>query len=709
MGGGGTAMTEETFTFQAEINQLMSLIINAFYSNKEVFLRELISNASDAISKIREKSLIDPAEFSTGSDLYIRIRPDKENKMLIIEDSGIGMTKADLINCIGTLAKSGTKEFVEKLSSPSNTDFIGQFGVGFYSAFLVADTVEIVTKSNEDEQYTWKSSAGGHYTIRNSDSPKLSRGTSIILYLRDDQLKYLEEAELRSVIKRHSSYITTPIYLWVGKEVEKEMEDDSNMIDVSKEEENEEDKPKVEEIEDESEVKEETKEKKKVKEMQYSYEIINTTKPVWMRKPSDISDEEYNEFYKSLSSDWEAPLSRKHYCAEGQFEFRVLLFVPKRAPFDLFESSKKKNNIKLYVRRVYITDDCDELVPEWLRFVKGIIDSDDLPLNISRETLQQSKVFKTMKRSIVKKSIDMFEEIAQDKKLFDEFYKQFSKNLKLGIHEDHSNRDKLAEFCRYHSTVIPASEQTSFLDYVSRMPEGQKSIYYITGESLASLEKSPFLEVFKKRGYEVLLMIDPIDEYVTQQLKTYRGKNLVLITRENIDLEMTEDEKKRREEQQETFKDLCKSIKEVLDSKIDKVEITKRSIDSPCCLVVGQYGWSANMERIMKAQALRGGEGQMPLYMMPKKTLELNPDHALIIELKNRAESDKKNTSFRDLTNLLYETALLASGFSIDNPGMYSNRIYSMMMEGLGVNVENMAIESMPEVVTETAKMEEVD
>merc|ERR1712048_570029 len=513
------------------------------------------------------------------------------------------------------------------------------------------------SKHNDDEQYIWESSAGGSFTVKkDGEGEALGRGTKITCYLKEDQLEYLEERRLKDLVKKHSEFINYPISLWTEKTVDKEVDDDDD----------------------------EGEEEEEVKEVTHEWDLMNKQKPIWTRKPEEVTKEEYGAFYKALSNDWEEHLAVKHFSVEGQLEFTSILFVPKRAPFDLFEPKKKNSgHIKLYVRRVFIMDNCEDLMPEWLTFVKGVVDSEDLPLNISRETLQQNKILKVIKKNIVKKCIALFEELAEDKDKYKTFYEQFSKNIKLGVHEDNANRKKLAKLLRFKSSKS-GSEMTSLEDYVTNMKENQPGIYYVTGESLSAVENSPFIEQLKKRGYEVLYMVDPIDEYAVQQLKEFDDKKLICATKEGLKLEDTDEQKKLFEEAKAATEGLCKQIKDILDTKVEKVVVSNRLADSPCCLVTGEYGWSANMERIMKSQALRDNSSSM--YMSSKKTMEVNPTHPIVTALVKKADADSSDKTVKDLIWLLYDTSLLTSGFSLAEPVVFANRIHRLIKLGLEID-----------------------
>jgi len=613
------------------------------------------------------------------------------------------MTKEDLKANLGTIARSGTKAFMEAISAGADISMIGQFGVGFYSSYLVSEKVVVRSKHNDDDHWIWTSTAGGTFDIMKDPNPTLKRGTEITLHLREDATDYIDEKKLKDLVKKHSEFIGFPISLYVTKEEEKEVEcsssededgnedKDSDAEDKDKKaDKNEDGAMEVDEEEFEKTTDKAKKKTKKVKEVKHEWEKVNTQRPIWMRKPDEVKDEEYTAFYKSVSNDWEEHLAVKHFKVEGQLEFSGLLFVPKRAPMEMFDQKKKKNNIKLYVRRVFIMDNCEELCPDWLSFIKGVVDSEDLPLNISRENLQQSKILKLIQKNLVKKCIELFKEIAENEEDYKTFYDAFSKMIKLGIHEDSKNRKKLAEFLRYHSTKS-GEDRVSLKKYVERMKENQKVIYYITGESKEAVQNSPFLEALKKRDLEVLFMVDPIDEYAIQQLKDYQGKTMACATKEGLDLGLTEEEKKKAEEDKAAFEDLCKKVKDILGKKVEKVIISDRMVGSPCSLVTGEFGWSANMQRIMRAQALR--DSSMGQYMVAKKTMELNPTHPIVKALKDKFCADAADSAAKDLVWLLYETALLTSGFTLDNPGSFSNRIHRLIKLGLSIDHDDDIVE----------------
>ena len=687
----------DTFAFSADISQLMSLIINTMYSNKDIFLRELISNASDSLDKIRYLSLTDGSQLDSDKNLRIEITPNKSDNTLTIRDSGIGMTKSDLINNLGTIAKSGTKGFMEALSSGADISMIGQFGIGFYSSYLVSEKVDVYSKHNdENEQHCWSSSAGGSFTVKvDNDTERISRGTRIVLHLKEDMKEYLEEKTLKDLVKKHSEFIDFPISLLVEKTkdetVEEDDEDEGFDDDLS---------TKVDDVTD--------KEKKTVKTVYNEFELLNKQKPIWMRKKEDVIKEEYSSFYKSITNDWDDYLYNDHFSVEGQLEFKSILFIPKRAPFDMFDGSvKKKSSIKLYVRRVFIMDDCTELIPEYLSFIKGIVDSEDLPLNISREILQQNKILKVIKKNLTKRCLQMFSELSEKEEDYKTFYEQFSKNIKLGVHEDSANMTKIAKLLRYNS-IKNQDEMISLDNYVSNMSNGQESIYYITGDGLDSVKNSPFLEKLKIKGYDVLFMVEPIDEYAMQRLTEYEGKKFVSVSKEGLELDETDNEKEIFENDKKNAEELCQMMKDILSENIEKVIPSNRLSESPCCLVTSQYGLSANMERIMKAQALRTNNGMG--MNSSKKIMEINPGHPIIKALSERIKTNKESKSNKDLIWLLYDTTLLSSGFTNNDPVQFSNRILKLISLGLDLEIEDNTIEELKiEEDNTESTMEEVD
>lgn len=713
----------ETYAFQAEINQLLSLIINAFYSNKDVFLRELVSNASDALDKVRYKSLVEGADIlGSDSELRVRIQTDKTANTITISDNGIGMSKEELVKNLGTIAHSGTKAFMQSLKEgTTDLSLIGQFGMGFYSAFLVADKVTVVSKGCEEGAlaHEWESSATGSFTVKaldENDQNTFVRGTRIILHIKEEMKEYLEESRIREIISKHSQFINFPIELLVEREEERQVEETSSESteDVAKVAESAEEGTVVEEVTEIDANTEKEQKKNTITERvkTTSWEQLNKQKPLWMRPASEVTTEEYASFYKSVFQDWEDHLTVKHFSAEGSVQYKALLYTPRRAPFDLFQTDKKPNNIKLYVRKVFIMDDCEDLCPPWLSFVKGVIDTDDLPLNVSREMLQQNSVMKVLKKGIVKKCIDMFQDLADNHaEDFKKFYEAFGKNIKLGVHDDAKNKDKLIDLLRFYSSKS-GDDMTSLKDYVTRMKEGQKDIYYITGESRQAVQDSPLIEALRKRGYEILFLVDPIDEYMVQQLSEYDGKKLVCCSKDGL---VFEDEKETLEKKQEEFKTVCQHMKEILGEKVQEVKVSGRVTETPCVLVTPQYGWTANMERIVKAQALRTNQDMMG-FMGGRRILEINAGHKIIQELKRRFESDSEDdkNSSKKIVTMLYETSLISSGFSLEEPTKYAHNVFRVMLSGLSLEEEDEPAEVT--VVTDDtvvappeSKMEEVD
>ncbi|XP_059167594.1 endoplasmin-like [Physella acuta] len=685
----------EKFQFQAEVNRMMKLIINSLYKNKEIFLRELISNASDALDKIRFLSLTDPNALAATDELAIKIKADKDNKVLHITDTGVGMTKDELVKNLGTIAKSGTSDFLAKLNDANTAtetnDLIGQFGVGFYSAFLVADRVIVTSKHNDDEQYVWESDAESFSVVKDPRGNTLGRGTTISLQLKEEAHDYLEESTLKNLVKKYSQFINFNIYLWTSQEQEVDEPVDEEEAKPEATTDDDEDEGKVEEEGDEDKPK-----VKKVKKTVWDWELMNSVKPIWTRKAADVTDEEYNAFYKSISKESSEPLAKIHFTAEGEVTFKSILFIPSTAPYDTFTNyGKKVDHIKMYVRRVFITDNFEDMMPKYLSFIRGVVDSDDLPLNVSRETLQQHKLLKVIKKKLVRKALDMIKKI--DKEQYEKFWKEFSTNIKLGVIEDTSNRTRLAKLLRFFSSNSD-TEQTFLADYVERMKEKQEAIYFIAGTSREEVEKSPFVERLLKKGYEVLYLIEPVDEYCIQSLPEFEGKKFQNIAKEGLNLDTSEKAKERKEALEKDFKPLTDWLKDdALKDQIEKATISERLTNSPCALVASQYGWSGNMERIMKSQAYaKQGDASNQFYANQKKTLELNARHPLIKELKSRVEADASDETAKDLAKVLLDTATLRSGFAVKNSLDFAQRIERMMKMSMGLDL-NAQVEEEPE------------
>jgi heat shock protein beta len=689
----------EKHTFQAEVDRMMKLIINSLYKNKEIFLRELISNASDALDKIRFLSLTDKDAMSATEELSIKIKADKENNMLHVIDTGVGMTKEDLIKNLGTIAKSGTSDFLTKLGDDSTSsmemnDLIGQFGVGFYSSFLVADRVIVTSKHNDDDQYIWDSDSNSFSITKDPRGNTLVRGTQISLHMKEEASDYLDQTTVQNLVQKYSQFINFNIYLWdsktesVEEPVEEEEDEDAEKAGAEDEET---EKDEDEEDEDDAsieEVKEDKPKTKKVDKTVWDWILINDTKPIWTRKQSEIDDEEYNEFYKNFSKDKENPLAKTHFTAEGEVTFKSILFVPTASPSDMFQSyGKKVDGIKMYVRRVFITDNFEDMMPKYLSFVKGIVDSDDLPLNVSRETLQQHKLLKVIKKKLVRKSLDMIKKISDDD--FEKFWKEFSTNIKLGVIEDHSNRTRLAKLLRFFSSNSD-TEITALADYVERMKEKQEHIYFVAGTSREEVVASPFVERLLKKGYEVLYLIEPVDEYCIQSLPEFEGKKFQNVAKEGLKLDQSERAKERVEALESEYEPLTNWLKdEALKDNIEKAVVSERLTTSPCALVASSYGWSGNMERIMRAQAYQKQEDpNQSYYANQKKTLELNPRHPLVKELKRRVDTDKEDQTTIDLANVLYETATLRSGFVLKDTASFSDRIERMLRRSMDISLD---------------------
>lgn len=702
----------EKHVFQAEVNRMMKLIINSLYRNKEVYLRELISNASDALDKIRLLSLTDKSVLEATEELSIKIKADKENHVLHITDTGVGMTKDDLINNLGTIAKSGTADFLNKLQDASSTDqfndLIGQFGVGFYSAFLVADKVIVTTKHNDDKQYIWESDANAYSVVEDPRGPTLKRGTQISLYLKEESYDFLEQDTVRDLIKKYSQFINFNIYLWGSstKTVEEPIEDEEEEASEEPEqkEEDADDEGTVEEDKEEEEKKPKTK---KVDKTTWDWELCNESKPIWTRKPDDIEQGEYDEFYKSITKDKNGPMTQTHFIAEGEVTFKSLLFVPNSQPSEQFNKyGQAAENIKLYVRRVFITDDFKDMMPNYLSFVKGVVDSDDLPLNVSRETLQQHKLLKVIKKKLVRKTLDMIKKISDDK--YAAFWAEYSTNIKLGVIEDTANRTRLAKLLRFTSSN---GKLTSLAEYVERMKDKQESVFYMAGASKEEVEKSPFVERLLKKGYEILYLTEAVDEYAISALPEFEGKKFQNVAKEGFSIDGdTDAAKARKEAVTEKFEPLTKWLGEdSLKDHILRAEVSERLTDSPCALITSKFGWTGNMQKIIQSQThSKTQDMQRDYYLNQKKTLEINPRHPLIKELLRRVEDNPADKTASDMAVMMYNTATLRSGYSLKDTVNFAQQIEAMMRQTLGVDADEQ-VEEEEEITDEEPPEEDED
>jgi len=737
----------EKHEFQAEVSRLMDIIINSLYTDKNVFLRELISNAADALEKARFHSVQDESFLGDTKDMEIKIEHDPEGKTLTIIDTGVGMSKADLINNLGTVAKSGTTNFLEAMAEGGDANLIGQFGVGFYSAFLVADKVSVTSKCNDDPvQHVWESSADASFTV--VDDPRgntLGRGSRVTLHLKEDAHEYLAEDKLKEAAKKYSQFIQFPIYVKVKKEVDADAEEDDDDDDK----EDDEDKDDVETKDDDEEEKEEKK--APTKKTVYEWEQVNTQKAIWLRAKEDVTEEEYNEFYKSISKDYLDPLAYTHFNAEGEIEFKSILFLPKKAPMDMMDNyHTKKAEVKLFVRRVLVAEKFDDLLPRYLNFVRGVVDSDDLPLNVSREQLQQNKIMKVISKKLVRKVLELMKRLAKegdgddedeekdddedkedkgekeekaDKKdeetTWEKFWKEFNKNLKMGCYEDDSNRSKLSKLLLFTTTKSEGKE-INLDKYLDRMQESQESIYYMSGDSFGVMSKAPALQIFKKKDIEVLMLTDHLDEPCIQKLADYEGKKFVSIQKADVKLDESEEEKKKFSKLKDMYKPLTDWWKEKLTDltekgamkeagvKIEKVEVSKRLTSSPVVVVTSQFGYSAQQEKVMKAQSFQNKD-QINM-MSGRKTLEINPNHAVVADLLSKVKASKDDAAALDTAQVLFQTALIESGYEIADPSALVNRVYRLMSKELGVDPDAPLTEvEVPEGEEEEEEAEEED
>ncbi|KAG0343807.1 hypothetical protein BG004_004980 [Podila humilis] len=690
---GQTVLQGEKFQFQTEVSRLMNIVINSLYKTPEIFLRELISNGSDALDKIRFQSLTDASAMDANPDLNVTIAVDKKSRTITITDTGIGMTKVDLQKNLGTIAKSGTSEFLETMSGDSaDVDLIGKFGVGFYSVFLVADKVRVTSKNNNDDQYIWESTAVDDFTIAKDPAGNtLGRGTQITIYLKDDQDQYLQDTRIKELVTKYSEFINFPIYLRSEK---------TKTVD-----------PPSDDKDDDSEeaVVEEAKEKPEPVTVSYmDNELMNSNKPIWVRDPKTVTVEEYNQFYTVLTREPNAkPMSYSHFRAEGDVEFKAIMYIPEKAPKNLFQrTADGDQNVKLYVKRVFITDDSTDFLPKWLAFLRVLVDAEDAPLNVSRETVQSNKSIKSISKHLVKKVFDLLKQMSQDEDKYADFINEFGNALKLGTLEDRPNAKKIGRLLRYKSSN--SDKYTSFESYVSRMKKGQKDIFYATGGNVEEIKQSPFVESLLARNIEVLFMSDPIDEVVIQEIRGFEGKSFRNVAKASLDLGEDEAGAETQKELETRFAPLLDWIHATLIKDIEKVQVSKRLTTSPAALVAADHGWTANMERIMEGQSKINQDTAMHNLMKnQKKILEINPGHPLIIGMLERAAKDPKafetDTHFQEMAKVLYDITLVRSGYSLkESLKDFAVRVENMLRVNLGVDTS-------AEATFEAPKAEERD
>ncbi|KAH3733011.1 heat shock protein Hsp90 family protein [Pelomyxa schiedti] len=683
-----------TYAFQAEVAKLMNIIVHSLYTNKEVFLRELLSNGSDALDKIRFLSLTDPSVLGEGdvSNLDIKIKIDPEAGVIEITDKGIGMTKEELVANLGTVAQSGTTEFLEKFMKGDEKTLIGKFGVGFYAAFLVADVVTVTSKSNADpDQWIWQSKAAGSFSVtKDPHGNTLGRGTKVTLLLNQQSSEFLNPETIKALAIKYSEYINFPIYLWNAHDEEFEVPVEKDEDDV------EEELPIGEQTETEEEAKPKTKtETRKV----WSWERLNDNKPLWLKPAEEVTEEEYNNFYKALTKEEEEPIARAHFSVEGDANFKALLYIPATPPMKLWDPNPEshRQNIKLYVRRVFITGDFYEIMPSYLRFIKGIVDSDDISLNVSREQIQESQALEVIKKKLIRKSISMFQDLFKnDRQKYEKFYDNYRVNIKVGILEDPAHKDRLSKLLLFRSTKSEG-KLISLDEYIDRMKEGQKEIYLVVGDNAETISKSPLIERLVRNDYEVLLMTDPIDEYLTSPmfggLAKFDKYKFVNIGRDGVKLDIDDEDKQK--EVKEELEELTKFLEEALEDDVEKVVVSTKLESSPAILVSTAYGLTANMEKIMKSQTLAGSAASMASnYAANKRIMEINPTHPLIKEMHKRMMADKEDPTLRLSIELLYRSALLQSGFTINDPAEFANLMNHIVAKQLNVDISTHQPES---------------